>query len=254
MFLTPRDISKIPGVSGVTGQNLSEAKSQSICRHPRYRATPRDISEIPGVSGVTGQNLSEAKSQSIGRHPRYRATPRDISKIPGVSGVTGRNLSEAKSQSIRRHPGRVWARYPAISRKYLGCPAPPAETCQKPKARVSADIALTLVRIFECLGCKCGIGPIPPGCLRILWLLASDKFWPVALDTPGIFEISRGVRNIPASGVSGTYHTQKKVRNTIITWLACYPIGGALRGSAPLKPQGGFAPFNPPFSNCKVCT
>ena len=35
MFLTPPDISEIPGVSIVTGQNLSEAKSQHIRRHPR---------------------------------------------------------------------------------------------------------------------------------------------------------------------------------------------------------------------------
>ena len=73
----PRDISKIPGVSSVTSRNLSEAKSQSICRHPGagMGPTPRDISKIPrGVGGhyekqscYRGVSLSET-----GVAPPYR--------------------------------------------------------------------------------------------------------------------------------------------------------------------------------------
>ena len=130
---TPRDISKIPGVSSVTGQNLSEAKSQGIGRHPAGMfLTPRDISKIPGVSGVTGRNLSEAKSQGICRHPRGYGpdttfAPRALENfrvcLSGVRGYFGFWLLTSFGRWCRTP--QVFLRYHGVSETYLsrGCQA-----------------------------------------------------------------------------------------------------------------------------------
>ena len=139
---------------------------KKVCfRHPQKRYGPDTPRYLGNTWGVRRHWPKLVRSQK----PKYpqtpRAgmflTPRDISKIPGVSGVTGQNLSEAKSQGIRG---------------YL--------------KHIKFQDFVFLVQMWY---------------WSIPWLLASDKFWPVTPDTPGISEISRGIGPIPAQGVCGYF-------------------------------------------------